>query len=80
MLGAAVPQAALLDALKRHTSRSTVVLWAQMHASADVAALRALDESGAHVVAVGPGWAAAALPTSVRHETTFTDAIAHLAA
>lgn len=79
MLGAAVPQSALLDALQRHASGSTVVLWSQSGATADVPAVTALGATGARVIAVGPGWADATLPPSVRYETTFTDAVAHLA-
>ncbi|MCT7660846.1 MerR family transcriptional regulator [Mycobacterium deserti] len=79
MLGAAVPQSALLDALARHTNRSTVALWAQSPDTADVAAIEALTQAHASVVVVGPGWEAAALPRSVPYETTFIDAVARLA-
>jgi hypothetical protein len=74
MLGAAVPTAALKDALARHGRPATVVLWAQRTETARVSAIRTALDADARVLAAGPGWAGTALsdPVATVHDLTET--------
>jgi DNA-binding transcriptional MerR regulator len=80
MLGAAVPQAALLDALDRQTRRVTVVLWAQTGTTADVGMVKAAVAARARVMVGGPGWESVAVPRSVVRTVSLVDAVQRLAA
>jgi MerR family transcriptional regulator, light-induced transcriptional regulator len=75
MLGAALPTAALKDALARHARPVTVVLWAQRSDTARVSAIRAALDGHARVVAAGPGWAGTALPDPVATVHDLTQAL-----
>ena len=56
MLGAAVPADALAVAVRR-VDPAHVVVWSQVAATADAAALPRADPSRCRVMAAGPGWA-----------------------
>jgi DNA-binding transcriptional MerR regulator len=75
MLGAAVPQAALLDALGRQPRRVSVVLWAQTDPTADVGMVKAVIAVRARVVVAGPGWESARLPRSAVHAGSLSEAV-----
>jgi MerR family transcriptional regulator, light-induced transcriptional regulator len=75
MLGAAVPTAALTDALARRAGSATVVLWAQRTDTARVSAVRAALHGHARVLAAGPGWAHTALPDPVATVHDLTEAL-----
>ena len=62
MLGADVPSAALTDAIRRTAGPTTVVLWAQAAATADVAMAKAVVAERARLVVGGPGWKSARIP------------------
>lgn len=78
MLGAAVPNAAILDAVQRRAKPVTVVLWAQTERTADVDLVRTLRKTGTSVLAAGPGWNGVRLPTAVPQLHSLQDAVEHL--
>ena len=55
MLGAAVPCAAIIDAITRRAKPMTVLLWAQTERTADVAAVRAVRKKRIRMLVAGPG-------------------------
>ncbi|WP_292988649.1 MerR family transcriptional regulator [Mycobacterium sp.] len=82
MLGAAVPTAAILDAIERRAELVTVLLWAQTERTAEVAAVRALRKARPQprVLVAGPGWEALRLPTAVAYLHSLDEAVERLAA
>jgi MerR family transcriptional regulator, light-induced transcriptional regulator len=62
MLGGDVPTAALIDAIRRTTAPTTVVLWAQIAQNADIATAKAAVAERAQLMVGGLGWTAAKLP------------------
>jgi MerR family transcriptional regulator, light-induced transcriptional regulator len=80
MLGAAVPAAAILDAIERRVKPITVLLWAQTERTADVAAVRALRKARAAVLVAGPGWEAVRLPPAVAFLHSLNEAVDRLTA
>jgi MerR family transcriptional regulator, light-induced transcriptional regulator len=80
MLGAAVPPAALLDALGRQAQRVTVVLWAQTRKTADVEMVTDLVAARAHVMVGGPGWESTTLPRATVRIGSLSEALRRLGA
>ncbi len=78
MLGAAVPTAAVLDAIQRRATPITVLLWAQTERTADVAAVRALRRTRTPVLVAGPGWDRVRLPAAVAYLHSLTEAVERL--
>jgi MerR family transcriptional regulator, light-induced transcriptional regulator len=78
MLGAAVPNAAILDAIGRRVKPITVLLWATTERTADVPAVRALRKTRTPVLVAGPGWDRVRLPTAVDYLRSLDDAVARL--
>lgn len=76
MLGADVPTAALLDALGRHQTRVTVVLWAQTVETADVPTVRTVAMQ-ADVLVGGPGWESASVPAEAVRIDSLDRALSH---
>jgi DNA-binding transcriptional MerR regulator len=62
MLGADVPTAALVDAIRRTGPPTTVVLWAQTADTADIAMAKAAITERAQLMLGGPGWTSARPP------------------
>ncbi len=62
MLGADVPNEALVDALKRTARPTTVVLWAHSSDTADIDMAKAAVAERARLLVAGPGWTSARLP------------------
>jgi methanogenic corrinoid protein MtbC1 len=77
MLGAAVPTAGLVDAV-RTTSPQAVVLWSHRQETASPAALRALGRLPARRMTAGPGWSGRSRG-SVTHLDSLADALESLA-
>ncbi|MFI7519200.1 MerR family transcriptional regulator [Micromonospora globbae] len=78
MLGARVPSPALLRAVDR-TGPAAVVLWSHTPATADPTQLEALVAARRRpllVLAAGPGWPVAALPSGVVRPTHLAEALA----
>lgn len=65
MLGADVPTVALSDALARHPSGASVLLWSQRESTALTSAVLACAGAGARVLVGGPGWEVVMLPETV---------------
>ncbi|MGA8329438.1 MAG: MerR family transcriptional regulator [Mycobacterium sp.] len=80
MLGAAVPTAAIIDAIKRRAVPTTVLLWAQTERTADVAAVRAIRKARTTVLVAGPGWASVRLPGAVAYLHSLSEAVEGLTA
>jgi MerR family transcriptional regulator, light-induced transcriptional regulator len=78
MLGAAVPNAAILDAIGRRGEPITVLLWATTDRTADVAAVRALRKARTPVLVAGPGWDRVRLPTAVDYLRSLDEAVERL--
>jgi DNA-binding transcriptional MerR regulator len=78
MLGAAVPCAAIIDAIARRAKPITVLLWAQTEGTADVAAVRAIRKRRVRVLVGGPGWNSVRLPAAVAHLHSLHDAVERL--
>jgi DNA-binding transcriptional MerR regulator len=78
MLGAAVPCAAIIDAIARRAKPITVLLWAQTEGTADVAAVRAIRKKRVRVLVAGPGWNSVRLPAAVTHLHSLHDAVERL--
>ena len=78
MLGAAVPAAAIVDALTRRTDSITVVLWAQTARTADPAAVETVLAAQTQVMVAGPGWDSLPLPAAVAQLHTLDDAVQRL--
>ncbi|MGR6316604.1 MerR family transcriptional regulator [Micromonospora soli] len=77
LLGARVPEAALLEAVAR-TGPAAVVLWSHTPATADphqLAALLAAPRRPLLVLAAGPGWRAETLPAGVARPVDLTEAV-----
>jgi DNA-binding transcriptional MerR regulator len=62
MLGADVPPDALVDAIARTPSPTTVVLWAQSPDTASSAMTKAVAAARARLLVGGPGWESARIP------------------
>jgi MerR family transcriptional regulator, light-induced transcriptional regulator len=80
MLGAAVPAAAVIDALARRADPIAVVLWAQTDRTADAAAVKAVRAAHTRVMVAGPGWDSVRLPAGVAQLHSLDDAIQRLTA
>jgi hypothetical protein len=78
MLGAAVPTAAIIDAIKRRAKPITVLRWAQTERTADVAAVRAIRKARTPVLVAGPGWDCVRLPAAVAYLHSLNDAVERL--
>jgi hypothetical protein len=78
MLGADVPQVALLDAVDRAPHPVTVLLWSQTADTADGDTVKRLTQD-ASVLLAGRGWAAVQVPDDVRLLTSLGEAIDQLA-
>jgi hypothetical protein len=77
MLGARVPTAALLAAIRR-TGPSAVVLWSQHRSTADPGQLAGVLRSRPRpviVAAAGPGWEPTTLPGGVAHPGSLQDSV-----
>lgn len=73
-LGARVPPATLLTAVRRRRP-ADVVIWAHtLELAAQVPVADVLD-AGARLVVAGPGWSGVALPDAVRWPATLTEAV-----
>jgi MerR family transcriptional regulator, light-induced transcriptional regulator len=77
MLGADVPVAALLDAVERRRSPSTVMLWAQTARTADHAVVKAAAPH-AKVVLGGPGWNSSDIPKEASTVSSLRAAVQRL--
>lgn len=75
MLGAAVPAAALLDALGRQAGPWTVVLWSHAADTADTGTVAAAVQAGAQVLLGGPGWDDVELPPGAQRVASLQDAL-----
>ena len=80
MLGASVPAAAIIDALKRRTEPITVLLWAQTDRTADPAAVKKVRAAHTRVMVAGPGWDSVRLPAAVARLHSLGDAVGRLTA
>ncbi|MEU2100597.1 MULTISPECIES: MerR family transcriptional regulator [unclassified Nocardia] len=78
LLGAAVPDSALSDALAHYDEHCSLVLWSQLPPSATPETLRAVRQPTVRVLVAGPGWSAVALPPEVPYVTTLENALATL--
>jgi MerR family transcriptional regulator, light-induced transcriptional regulator len=56
MLGAAVPAAAVVDALAHQTQRAAAMLWSQSADTADRRTLDVVQSAACFVIVGGPGW------------------------
>jgi MerR family transcriptional regulator, light-induced transcriptional regulator len=73
MLGADVPTAALIDAIRRTGPPTTVMLWSQTDRTADIAMTKAVVAERARLLVGGPGWKSVRLPKkSVRLDSLET--------
>ncbi len=81
MLGAALPYAALVAAVRR-TGPAAVFLWSQVAETGDPAALPDLRprRPGARLVLGGPGWPADGLPVGSRLVSSLPEAVAEVSA
>lgn len=81
MLGPSLPIGAMAAAIRR-TAPAAVVLWAQVAATADVAALDGLPRTRPHfrTFVAGPGWAQRTLPARVTRLDSLRDARAAVVA
>ncbi len=77
MLGQDVPVEALRDALDK-TGAAAAVLWSQVPATAQAAALRVACDRAATVIAAGPGWAGRRLPRPAVTAASLAEATALL--
>jgi DNA-binding transcriptional MerR regulator len=76
MLGANVPEPALIDAIERSPRHGmAVVLWSSHRGTADIAAAKALVTAGAQVFVGGPGWVSAKLPRKAKRIAALHDAL-----
>jgi DNA-binding transcriptional MerR regulator len=78
MLGADVPCAALLDAIRRTGQPATVVLWAQTADTADSSTAKAVIAERAELMLAGPGWASARVPKKAVLLDSLEGALRHL--
>jgi DNA-binding transcriptional MerR regulator len=78
MLGADVPSTALVDAIARHDSSVTVMLWAHTRATADVATAKAALAAHAGVLLGGRGWESVRVPKAAIRVETLQAALQHL--
>ena len=79
MLGADVPSAAVVDAVRRTAGPTDVVLWAQAPATADIATAKAVIAEGARLVVAGPGWESARIPRKAVRVESLQAAVQRLA-
>ncbi|MEE6258232.1 MerR family transcriptional regulator [Plantactinospora sonchi] len=80
LLGARVPVAALVAAVRR-TAPAAVVVWSHTPATGDpgqLEAVRGMPRRPVLLLAAGPGWPAGALPAGVATPATLADAVALL--
>jgi hypothetical protein len=76
MLGANVPESALIDAIERKPRRGmAVVLWSSHRGTADSAAAKAMLAAGVQLFVGGPGWESAKLPMKARRIASLQDAL-----
>ncbi|MBF6465664.1 MerR family transcriptional regulator [Nocardia beijingensis] len=75
LLGAAVPDAALTDAIAHHDRSCVLMLWSQMPATAAPETIRAVRQVTDRVLVAGPGWSAVRLPPEVSYVRTLEDAL-----
>ena len=75
MLGAATPLDAVLDALHRPLSPTTVVLFSQTRPTADVETVHAIVHAGVRLVLAGAGWATVAVPAEVTSISSIEEAL-----
>ncbi|MGY1943670.1 MerR family transcriptional regulator [Nocardia asiatica] len=74
LLGAAVPDSALTDALSHQRRPSVLLLWAQTRATAGPETVSAVRPA-ARVLVAGPGWASVPLPSEVVYVRALEDAL-----
>jgi DNA-binding transcriptional MerR regulator len=76
MLGADVPESALIDAIERSPRHGmAVVLWSSHRGTADIAAAKAVVAAGAELFIGGPGWVSAKLPRKAKRIAALHDAL-----
>ena len=79
MLGADVPEPALIDAIERTPRHGiAVVMWSSHPGTADIAAAKAVLGAGAQLFVGGPGWISAKLPRKAKRIATLHDALRRL--
>ncbi|MFF7941095.1 MerR family transcriptional regulator [Nocardia gamkensis] len=78
LLGAAVPDSALTDALSHHDRPCVLTLWSQLSATATPETICAVRRTAARVLVAGPGWSAVRLPPEVSYVRALEDALATL--
>ncbi|MEU2036994.1 MerR family transcriptional regulator [Nocardia niwae] len=75
LLGAAVPDAALTDAIAHHDRPCVLMLWSQVPATASPETIHAVRLVAQRVLVAGPGWSAVRLPPEVPYVRTLEDAL-----
>jgi hypothetical protein len=75
MLGSATPLDAMLDALRRRSLRTTVVLFSQTPDTADIETVQAILAVGARLLIAGAGWATVAVPAETTWVNTLDEAL-----
>ncbi|WP_039801441.1 MerR family transcriptional regulator [Nocardia araoensis] len=75
LLGAAVPDSALVQAVAHHDRRCVLVLWSQLPATATPETIRAVREVAVRVLVAGPGWPTVGLPPGAIYIATLEDAL-----
>ncbi|MGK8523907.1 MerR family transcriptional regulator [Nocardia asteroides] len=75
LLGAAVPDSAVADALSHHDRPCVLMLWSQMVATATRGTIGAGQRAAAGVLVAGPGWSTVPLPPEVPYVGTLEDAL-----
>lgn len=79
MLGAAVPDAAIADAVSRCNQAARVVLWSQTANTARPDVVRALLDTSPLLMVGGPGWDRVSLPAETVRLSSLNDAVQRLA-
>ncbi len=80
MLGASVPAAAIVAAVRRLPNVRAVVLWSQRAVTADADVVAAVGEADVRVMAAGPGWKGVPLGRRVVRLATLDAAVQRLTA
>ncbi|MGW4094644.1 MerR family transcriptional regulator [Nocardia sp. NPDC004750] len=75
LLGAAVPDSALTEALAHHDRPCVLVLWSQLPATATAGTLRAVRETAGRLLVAGPGWSTVRLPPEAPYVATLEEAL-----
>ncbi len=75
LLGAAVPDSALTDALSYYRRPCLLMLWSQMPETATPKTLCAVRPAAQRVLVAGPGWATVTLPSEVLYVRSLEDAL-----